>query len=125
MIKLTFKNAGKFLKIEDVDVELVSDFKLNECELWEWRNPDLSMSFQQLIDSRTIPQEKMSSEIEELNGIVNSEDLEGRNLKINTNEIIGFGNRNESHLSQLFVMVESNTGNKIENILTSQETNKE
>ncbi|KAK6590334.1 hypothetical protein RS030_162440 [Cryptosporidium xiaoi] len=105
----SYFEGGKFLKIEDVDAELVPDFKFDECELWEWRNPDLSMNFHQLIDSKTIPQEKLNAEIEELTALINAEDIEGRNLKLNTEEITDLGSKNESHLSKLMSMVKNNT----------------
>ncbi|TRY51447.1 Carboxylic ester hydrolase [Cryptosporidium tyzzeri] len=79
----SFSDGGKILQLNGNKTELVSDFKSEECELWEWRNNDLSMTFHQLIDSKTIPQSKNNVDSNTFTGVSRNDENESRNLNIN------------------------------------------
>ncbi|KAK9172689.1 Carboxylesterase family protein [Cryptosporidium meleagridis] len=78
----SFSDGGKILQLNGNRTELVSDFKSEECELWEWRNNDLSMTFHQLIDSKTIPQSK-NVDSSTFTGVSRNDENESKNLNIN------------------------------------------
>ncbi|KAJ1608339.1 acetylcholinesterase [Cryptosporidium canis] len=81
-----FSEGGKILQLSGNQTELISDFKSEECELWEWRNGDLSMTFHQLIDSKTIPQMKSGVDSTTFTGTTN-DNGEDRSLHTQLAEI--------------------------------------
>ncbi|KAF7458851.1 Carboxylesterase family protein [Cryptosporidium felis] len=81
------EGAGRILQFDGINAQLVSDFKKEECTLWEWRSPDLSLNFHQLVDSKTIPQTRSNID----NGFTGTDDdendSENRNLSGNFAEL--------------------------------------